>query len=717
MPGVAFQGDAFQTQDAFQSAWLSMSVSQSEADTLQRTAQVSRSVSQVEAVSFFLAGLHDRVLALTDGQLATLIVNATRVLALILSSGYALTAVAGRAVHVLGSVATAMTLTAQNAVSRIIPMMFWALGLSVNRTLGGRPLLFSMPNVFLLNQPPQLLVRLISNYLLGTNQGVGQHSSVASSQLFFTQHALTKLVSVPWTLALTIPRFLSRAVSIVTSSLTSLSPTPHPVISVVWPVTATMSRGTARIILVAFSEVLQVPRNLTRLIGVLSAELTQLIRATSHALSLVGGLLASAVRTARPVIGVLSDNTLVFRLFSAGHIFIFSPQRTTVPRAISKLVIKTYAAFQAAAFQFDAFQTDMFYFPETSNNVTVTKGSTRTNYVLTPLALLLLRSSAKGISAAMAMLVTKGAGRTLSFRAHMRLTGFLARARGLIFLVSQTLRVRLSRGENSVLSRITTGSAVSLTRVLFKKAVTTISQFVTVPRAMSFKRVVRQPQAVTTGRANRHVILIAAVIQLRLLRAVNISYQYLSGALGQVVTMLQSRGYEAVVLLNQTIALLRLTGKYLKGSLAQLVSLFFTPNVRVLNPSLFALGLYRIRSVFEVFNMSETNVLVPPIEPVSEFETVEFDYGLTLNAGIQIVSAVINVTVYEGTDPNPQNILNSYLVIGTSTRTQKPNQAVFQSVGNCIDGVSYRIQCVATTNDNQVKVLTTVLQSQASYVN
>jgi hypothetical protein len=85
-----------------------------------------------------------------------------------------------------------------------------------------------------------------------------------------------------------------------------------------------------------------------------------------------------------------------------------------------------------------------------------------------------------------------------------------------------------------------------------------------------------------------------------------------------------------------------------------------------------------------------------------------------LAAGVKISSAIITVTVYDGVDSNPDNILISYPEIAPSPRTGGDSQAVIQQVGQTVANVVYRLQCAAVTSDGQTKVLATLLNSEAS---
>jgi hypothetical protein len=110
--------------------------------------------------------------------------------------------------------------------------------------------------------------------------------------------------------------------------------------------------------------------------------------------------------------------------------------------------------------------------------------------------------------------------------------------------------------------------------------------------------------------------------------------------------------------------------------------------------------------------MSQTNPLSPDIDATVEFETVTFDYGLILAAGATITSATVTCSVVSGTDPAP-----SSRVVGSPSNTRPlqigaASAAMSQLVGAMVAGVTYRLQCVATTSDGQSLSLWTHLTCQ-----
>lgn len=118
---------------------------------------------------------------------------------------------------------------------------------------------------------------------------------------------------------------------------------------------------------------------------------------------------------------------------------------------------------------------------------------------------------------------------------------------------------------------------------------------------------------------------------------------------------------------------------------------------------LVGLGLSRNRTVLGITNqVSQTNQLLPPIDATVEIETVTFDFGLILVAGVT-VTGISSVTceVVSGTDSNPASRLVGGAAIVASPNSGGANQAVAQLVGTMLGGVTYRLQCVVTSSDGQ----------------
>lgn len=115
------------------------------------------------------------------------------------------------------------------------------------------------------------------------------------------------------------------------------------------------------------------------------------------------------------------------------------------------------------------------------------------------------------------------------------------------------------------------------------------------------------------------------------------------------------------------------------------------------------MGAPRNRVVLGITNqVSQTNELLPPIDSTVEIETVTFDFGLILVAGVTITGVTsLTCEVVSGTDPNPASRLVGSAAIVASPNSGGANQAVAQLVGTMLGGVTYRLQCVATSSDGQ----------------
>ncbi len=106
--------------------------------------------------------------------------------------------------------------------------------------------------------------------------------------------------------------------------------------------------------------------------------------------------------------------------------------------------------------------------------------------------------------------------------------------------------------------------------------------------------------------------------------------------------------------------------------------------------------------------MAQTETLTPPINP-TEVEGIRFDYGYVLAAGEIIQSAVLFCEVFEGTDPDPASRKIGAYEIGPSPRTDAPSACILQKFGQMIAGVTYRLECYATTSMGQTLCLWTHL--------
>jgi hypothetical protein len=100
--------------------------------------------------------------------------------------------------------------------------------------------------------------------------------------------------------------------------------------------------------------------------------------------------------------------------------------------------------------------------------------------------------------------------------------------------------------------------------------------------------------------------------------------------------------------------------------------------------------------------MAQTADLFPPIDATVEQETIGFDFGPALKAGVTITSvATITCAVHSGTDATPSARLVGGSSIVASQATGAPSAAVAQNIGNMLAGVTYVLQCVVNTSDGQ----------------
>lgn len=128
-----------------------------------------------------------------------------------------------------------------------------------------------------------------------------------------------------------------------------------------------------------------------------------------------------------------------------------------------------------------------------------------------------------------------------------------------------------------------------------------------------------------------------------------------------------------------------------------------------------AVGARRNRVIVGISNaMAQTNNLIPPIDEIVEEETVTFDYGILLAAGVVLTGApTLTCDVYSGTDPAPSSRLLGAAAFVASPNSGASNAAVAQLVGTMVAGVTYRLQCVCATSDGQNLSLWNHLSCQA----
>jgi hypothetical protein len=104
--------------------------------------------------------------------------------------------------------------------------------------------------------------------------------------------------------------------------------------------------------------------------------------------------------------------------------------------------------------------------------------------------------------------------------------------------------------------------------------------------------------------------------------------------------------------------------------------------------------------------MPQAQNSLTPIDAVLEERIVTFDYGLELTPGTVVIGIVdLTCTVVTGSDPNAQNrILSLPAIVDAAPLpygTGVADAAVSILIGEMVAGVTYLLQCVAQTTDNQ----------------
>lgn len=96
---------------------------------------------------------------------------------------------------------------------------------------------------------------------------------------------------------------------------------------------------------------------------------------------------------------------------------------------------------------------------------------------------------------------------------------------------------------------------------------------------------------------------------------------------------------------------------------------------------------------------------VAPFSPAydtGEIETLTFDYGPALAAGVTITSVQsMKCVVVSGTDASAAARLSGAPVITTSPNTGAPSAAVLQQVSGMLGNVTYQLQALVNTSDGQ----------------
>jgi hypothetical protein len=101
-----------------------------------------------------------------------------------------------------------------------------------------------------------------------------------------------------------------------------------------------------------------------------------------------------------------------------------------------------------------------------------------------------------------------------------------------------------------------------------------------------------------------------------------------------------------------------------------------------------------------------------PIDPTVEKVTVTFNFAPWFAAGVTVTSiASITALVAEDSlaqDPNPQNVVFGSPQIG-NVPGLPANTAVLQQISGCVANVTYVLECLVGTSDNQELNLATQL--------
>lgn len=79
-----------------------------------------------------------------------------------------------------------------------------------------------------------------------------------------------------------------------------------------------------------------------------------------------------------------------------------------------------------------------------------------------------------------------------------------------------------------------------------------------------------------------------------------------------------------------------------------------------------------------------------------------FDYGAALEGGETIQSAVISVTLVQGSDADPQAVLDGPAMLLAGGR-------VMQRIQGGVAGAAYRVRCAATTSTGRILVVAGVV--------
>lgn len=507
---------------------------------------------------------------------------------------------------------------------------------------------------------PQTLI-LSQGNVLTNGRSLGHLVSVAQASF----------ISIPRNLVKLLTNFTQNSVVTVTRTMSRKS-----LIAQDEAVTAFVRRALSRVVLASFGEVVTLVRKQSRLSSITSPE----------------SVTFEARKTITKALMFVQTQVITTAKFILKSLVVSSPQKVLRVVSVSKRVFWSNGLV-----------------------VVLSKYLVRMIIVTSSLTSRLLRTNQKLLrwTQPYSLTLARPLVRIIAIIQQQHLRVLRRSGHSLLFTQAQVVSVR--RKSSRVL-RLAQAQAATLRRNSTRVLLVRVRQAITLKRSMSRLTSVHQTQIVTLLRGNRHKVAVTLGQMVSVARHTVFHYSVLIVVtLAQTVTTVRNRGKLIAVSQTQTVVLAaRNVSKFITVRIPSIVTLNYNALVRRLIPSLFALGLTRKRTAYEVPRVSSTNVLTPPIEPVVEYENVGFDYGLILDEGVVITSAVVSATVYDGTDPNPQNILISYPVIGQSTRTGQPSQQVVQEIGNTVDLNTYRLQCAATCSDGQVKVLSALIQSVVS---
>lgn len=104
----------------------------------------------------------------------------------------------------------------------------------------------------------------------------------------------------------------------------------------------------------------------------------------------------------------------------------------------------------------------------------------------------------------------------------------------------------------------------------------------------------------------------------------------------------------------------------------------------------------------------ETSHWVLPVKALAESARFTFDFLSMLPQGESLGAAAVEVEVYSGTDPAPQD-----MVLG---RTSVAGSRAFQLLQGGVEGVTYRVKCIADSTSSHLMTLVGYLTVEAADV-